>query len=148
MSPSSQEEREQFLDEIRAAQHDAEAAFIRGDAGPRLEFWSHDEPVSVFAALGPSKTGWAELEPMFRSVAARLSGGTDTDYEIVASGVHGDTAWTAGFLRFRVAIDGSEVVSRTLRITHVYRREGGRWRIVHEHSNWEPAASEQASEQG
>jgi ketosteroid isomerase-like protein len=140
MSEPNLTDRGQFLAEISEAQHRAESAFIRGEVAPRLELWSHREPVSVFAALGPSKVGWTELEPMFRSVAARLSAGTDTEFEIVAFDVSGDTAWTAGFLRFRVSIDGDEPHRRTLRMTHVYRREAGQWRIVHEHSNWEPVA--------
>lgn len=35
--------------------------------------------------------------------------------------------------------DGGPLTRYTLRITHVYRREGGEWKVVHEHSNWEPA---------
>ncbi len=45
--------------------------------------WSHQDPVSLFAAVGPSKSGWGEVEPTFRSVASRLSGGRDVEYEIM-----------------------------------------------------------------
>jgi ketosteroid isomerase-like protein len=124
---------------ISALQHEAEEALVNGDVGPRLEMWSHSEPVSLFAAVGPSKTGWAELEPTFRSVAARLSGGHDVSYEIMAFDVSADMAWTAGFVRFTVSMDGGPLTRYKLRITHVYRREGGEWKVVHEHSNWEPA---------
>ena len=54
----------------------------------------------------------ARLEPMFRSVASRLSGGRDVDY-------------------------GGAIRPYLLRITHIYRREGDDWKVVHEHSNWE-----------
>ena len=124
--------------EIAELQHRAEEAFIRGDAGPRLAAWSHNDPVSVFAAVGPSRTGWAELEPMFRSVAARLADGRDVTYEIVAFDATETMAWSAGFLRFSFSLDGGPVLPRTLRITHVYRREPDGWKIAHEHSNWEP----------
>ena len=70
-------DRAAFRTAITALQHKAETALVRGDVGPRLEMWSHEDPVSLFAAVGPSKTGWSELEPTFRSVAARLSGGHD-----------------------------------------------------------------------
>jgi ketosteroid isomerase-like protein len=100
--------------------------------------WSHRDPVSLFAAVGPSESGWGVLEPTFRSVAARLSGGRDVVYEIMEFDVTSDTAWTAGFARFTVSMDGGPLIRRTLRITHVYRREDDEWKVVHEHSNFEP----------
>lgn len=63
--------------ELWGRQHEAEDALVHGDVGPRLAMWSHTEPVTLFAALGPSKSGWAKLEPMFRAVASRLSKGHD-----------------------------------------------------------------------
>ena len=132
------DERESFRNQISSRQHAAEEALIRGEVEPRLQMWSHRDPVAVFAGVGPSRTGWDELEPMFRAVAARLSGGHDVRYEILAIDVAENMAWTAGFLRFVTSMDGAPPASYTLRITHVYRREGGEWKIVHEHSNFEP----------
>jgi ketosteroid isomerase-like protein len=129
--------REAFLGEIHAQQREAEEALIRGDVEPRLQMWSHEDPVSVFAAVGPSASGWKQLEPMFRSVASRLSGGGDVDYDVTVWDVGEDTAWTAGFLRFATSMDGGPIRPYLLRITHIYRREGEAWKVVHEHSNWE-----------
>jgi hypothetical protein len=53
-------DRESFRTLIVESQHEAEAALVRGDVRPRLEMWSHRDPVSLFAAVGPSKTGWDE----------------------------------------------------------------------------------------
>ena len=128
---------ESFRTLISARQHEAEDSLVHGDVGPRLQMWSHHDPVSVFAAVGPSKTGWGELEPMFRSVAARLSGGRDLTYEIMSFDVSGDMAWTAGFVYFTVSMDGGPLTRYTLRITHIYRREAGEWKVVHEHSNFQ-----------
>lgn len=131
-------ERESFATLISEVQHTAEQALVRGNVLPRLDMWSHNNPVCLFAALGPSLTGWDQLEPTFRSVASRLSGGRDVTYEITAFDVIGDHAWTAGFSRFKARMDGGPLSSYALRITHVYRREGGQWKVVHEHSNFEP----------
>ena len=131
-------DRESFRTGISQQQHEAEEALVRGDVGPRLEMWSHQDPVSLFAALGPSKSGWRELEPTFRSVASRLSGGRDVEYEIMEFGVTRDMAWAAGFARFFVSMDGGPLTHRTLRITHLYRREGDERKVGHEHSNFEP----------
>jgi ketosteroid isomerase-like protein len=134
-------DRDAFRDDVLHRQHDAELALVSGDVGPRLAMWSHVDPVCLFAAVGPSKKGWEELEPTFRAVAARLSEGRDVSFELMEFDVGEDVAWTAGFVRFVVSIDGEPASARTLRITHVYRREDGEWKVVHEHSNWEPAGS-------
>jgi hypothetical protein len=58
--------------------------------------WSHTDPVSLFGAVGVSKTGWDELSRTFHRVASRLSGGHDVSYELMAFDVGEDMAWTAG----------------------------------------------------
>jgi len=41
---------EEFLDWVRTSLYDAEVALHNGDAGPRRELWSREEPVSVLGA--------------------------------------------------------------------------------------------------
>jgi ketosteroid isomerase-like protein len=91
--------------------------------------WSHDDAVSVFAAVGPSKSGWDELEPMFHSVAARLSGGHDVTYEIMSFDVNGDMAWTAGFTSFTTTMDGGPptVTRFARRMSSAVKAVSGRW---------------------
>ena len=131
-------DREDFRRLMSQRQHQAEEALVGGDVALRLEMWSHNDPVTLFAALGPSKSGWDDLEPMFRAVASRVSGGQDVSYEIISSDVSGDIGWTIGFSRFTVSIDGGPLTRRTLRLTHLYRREDGEWKVVHEHSDFQP----------
>lgn len=42
-----------------------------------------------------------------------------------------------GFEHKRFDVDG-EPADYTLRVTHVYRREAGEWRIVHRHGDHPP----------
>jgi ketosteroid isomerase-like protein len=131
-------DREAFRRSISERELAAEEALVRGDVGPRLEMWSHADPVSVIAAVGSARSGWAQLEPMFRSVAARLSGGHDVTYEVLAFDVSEDMAWSAGIVRFVGSMDGADPAPIGLRITQVYRLEQGDWKIAHEHSDFLP----------
>ncbi len=131
-------EHRQFKTFVEERQHEGEAALVSGDVGPRLELWSHHDPVTLFAAVGPTKTGWSELEPTFRAVAARLSGGRDVRYDLLAFDVSGDVAWSAGVARFAVSMDGGPITPTVIRLTHAYRREDGAWKVVHEHSDFQP----------
>jgi ketosteroid isomerase-like protein len=56
----------------------------------------------------------------------------------VAAGVSGDLACTVGFERSSLSIDGGPVQENVLRVTHVFRRESGEWKIVHRHGGFAP----------
>jgi ketosteroid isomerase-like protein len=120
-------DRETFRTLISQRQHEAEEALVHGDVGPRLQMWSHNDPVTLFAALRPSKSGWGELEPTFDSVASRVSGGHDVAHELITFDVSGDLAWTVGFSRFTVSIDGGPLTRSPLRVTHPVPAR--RWRM-------------------
>ena len=131
---------EDFLAEMLPKQVAAETAIHNGDVAPRLALWSRNDPVTVFGAKR-SATGWAELDPMFHSVASWFSDSAEYDFEVVAAGASGDLAYTVGYEHNRVKVDG-QPTTYTLRSTHVYRREHGQWRIVHRHADFPPATDQ------
>jgi ketosteroid isomerase-like protein len=128
---------QQFLEAVLPRQVDAERAIHAGDVEPRLAMWSRQDPVTVLGARH-SASGWAEVEPMFRTVASWFSDPRDYRFELVAAGVSGDLAYTAGYEHIQTNVEG-ETRAFTLRATHVYRREEGEWRIVHRHADAPPA---------
>lgn len=124
-----------------ARQQEAEAALVNGDVGPRLALWSRRNPVSLLGAWGPNKTGWPELERIFRWVAERLGSVPYRDFrydvEVAEVSADGQMAYSVGFERFdEVLPDGTR--PWTVRVTHVYRREDGEWKIVHRHGDLAP----------
>jgi ketosteroid isomerase-like protein len=131
-------ELDDFLATFIPRQVEAEKAIHDGDVEPRLALWTRREPVTLFGAWGPCKSGWDELERTFRWVASRFSGGRGYELEIVAADVSGDMAYTVGYERSSSSVDGGPVTPNVLRVTHIYRREGGEWRIVHRHGDHLP----------
>jgi len=125
-----------------ARQEGAEAAMLRGDPGPRCALWSHQDPVSLLGAWGPNRTGWDALDETFRWVAERL-GGTNYDnfrfdVDVAEVSADGAMAYSVGFERFDELLTGGGTKPWTVRVTHVYRREGEDWRIVHRHGDLAP----------
>ena len=109
-------------------------ALHNGDPKPRLEMWSTQDPVTLFgAAMGGS--GWDEVSRIFHSIASRWSDCTDQRVEILAAGVSGELAYTVGFEHTSVSVDGVPAEPYTLRVTQVYRREHGEWKVVHRHAD-------------
>lgn len=128
---------EEFLAAMLPQQLDAERAIHTGDAEPRLVLWSRHDPVTVLGARR-SASGWAEVEPLFRNVASWFSDSRDYRFDLVAAGASGDLAYTVGYEHNEVRVDGEPRTYR-LRVTHIYRREDGEWRIVHRHADGPPA---------
>lgn len=129
---------DEFLAEIVPQQEAAERAIHHGDVEPRMAIWSRNDPVSMFGAAVPVKTGWDDLSQAFRWVASRFTDSTEYRFEVLAAGASGDLAYTVGFEHNTVSVDGAPTTTYTLRVTHVYRRENGEWKIVHRHGDYPP----------
>jgi ketosteroid isomerase-like protein len=112
--------------------YEAELALHNGDAGPRRALWSWEEPVSL---LGAWRSAFAqqELDVLFTSLEARLSNCTSYRFELLASDVPSDMAYTSGLEHISASV-GGEARSFVLRATQVYRHEEGEWKVAHRHA--------------
>lgn len=112
-------------------------ATYRTDPTPYLALWADEEPVSLFGALGPCRTGKSDVSAALGRVGARFSDPSmSIDYEVVEVG--GDLAYTVGYEQGEVAIDGVRRPTR-IRVTHIYRLEEEMWRLVHRHGDFAPS---------
>lgn len=123
-------------------QEEAEAALVQGDVEPRLRLWSRRDPLSLLGAWGPNKTGWPELERIFRWVADRLGSVEHRDFhydvDVAEVSADGQMAYSVGFERFDEVLADGETKPWTVRVTHAYRWEDDDWRIVHRHGDLAP----------
>jgi ketosteroid isomerase-like protein len=125
---------QQFLDAIMPHIYHAETALHNGDAGPRLEMWSHNDPVTIFGAAF-SPIGWAAVAPTFEKLAARFSDCRSCQWEVVAAEVGEDFAYLVAIERTTASVAGSEPTPYMLRSTTIFRLENGKWKIVHRHAS-------------
>jgi ketosteroid isomerase-like protein len=130
---------EEFRTTMLERQVAAEEAFVRGDPRPRMELWSKRDPVTLFGAIGMFESGWGKLSETFSWVASRFSDVTDFRFDVELVAVSGDMAYTLGYERFNGSIAGRPTEPVTVRVTHVYRREDGEWKIVHRHGDNPPS---------
>jgi ketosteroid isomerase-like protein len=140
-------ELDDFRTKMLARQAEAEKAMVLGDAEPRMALWSRRDPVTLFGAAGMSESGWEELSEIFRWIASRFSEVSNFRFDVETAGVSGDMAYSVGYERFDGSIDGRPVEPITVRVTHVYRREDGDWRIVHRHGDNPPPEQRPPTEQ-
>jgi ketosteroid isomerase-like protein len=126
-------EREEFLAETMPRLLEAETALHNGDAAPRLAMWSRNEPVTLFGAW-LSDTGWSDVSHTFEVVASRFSDCTAYEIELVAAGASGDLAYTVAYEHTTASIEDTRRFY-TLRVTQIYRREDGEWKLAHRHGD-------------
>ena len=131
-------ELDDFLTPTLARQIDAEQALINGDAEPRLAMTSTQDPVTVFGAKVPLRSGWDEVSETLGWLAARWSDSTGYRFEVTAAGISGDIAYLVGFEHIANSVVGVPVEPYTLRVTHIFRREDGEWKIAHRHADYVP----------
>jgi ketosteroid isomerase-like protein len=126
-------DRDEFLTWVKTALYDAERALHDGQPAPRRALWSRNEPVSVLGAWR-NANGQQEIDELFEALAGSFSDCTSFKYELLAYDAVGDMAYTSGFEHTSVSVDG-EPRQYTLRVTQVYRREQGEWRVAHRHGD-------------
>jgi ketosteroid isomerase-like protein len=127
-------ETEKFLAATMPRLTEAEIALINGDASQRIAMWSRNEPVTLFGAAA-TRTGWAEARRTFEQLGSLFSDCTAYEIEIVAAGASGDLAYLVAFEHATASVNGVPVEPFTLRVTTVFRREDGEWRVVHRHGD-------------
>lgn len=115
-----------------------------GDPAPYADLWADHGDVTLFGAWGPIERGYGSVTRTFDWVASRFSDGALVPHHEVI-GHSGDLAYTVGFERGEVRVDGGESFVMTIRVTHVLRRLDGNWRIVHRHADFPPADQRHAA---
>ena len=124
-----------FLDEWLPVQRRTGLDLHSGDPSSWLPVWSRRDPVTVFGAAIRARSGWDDVHRTVTWVASAFQRCETYDYELVAADVHGDLAYTCGFERYTATRPNGETVTNELRVTQIYRREDGGWRIVHRHGD-------------
>ena len=130
-------------DEVRGASkqfYAALSAMAGGNAAALADIWSHGAGVTAMHPIGGRQVGWDAVQSSFKGVAELSSGGSvELADQLIR--VAGDVAYEAGVERGRLTLGGHEVTIEH-RVTNIYQREGGAWKLVHHHTDVAPAMLE------
>ena len=113
-----------------------QAAMLNGDPGPLISYWADSDDITVFGGWGPVEKGHKPVTDTMRWVGSRFTGADAVDLEHLVIASSGDLAYTVGFERSHVSVDGGPRHHMTLRVTHIYRRIGGDWKLIHRHADF------------
>jgi ketosteroid isomerase-like protein len=127
-------------EEVRHASKQFYTALNRmanGDAGPMTSTWSHGPGVTALHPIDGRETGWEAVKASFERFAQiATDGNIDLKDQLIR--VEGDVAYELGVEQGECKLGGHPVDIKH-RVTNIYRREGGGWRMIHHHSDTSPA---------
>ena len=127
-------ETEEFLAVMRPRIDEAEIALHNGDGDLRRGMWSRTEPLTLFGAAMNGR-GWGEVGAIFDALETQFSNCTAYRNEIVAAEARGDLAYVVALEHTTASINGAPPKPYVLRVTTVFRREDGEWKVVHRHGD-------------
>jgi ketosteroid isomerase-like protein len=115
----------------------AQARFINGDPTMWKEHASHTEDATIFGAFGGHEKGWKEVGQRNDWASSQFTeGGTKRPFEYLNSASSGDLAFTVAIERDEVRPRGQDQpITRALRVTQIFRKEGGVWKLLHRHAD-------------
>lgn len=109
---------------------------LNGDADPLAEIWSHSAAVTAMHPIGGRQVGWDEVSASFERVAQLATDGkVELKDQLIR--VVGDVAFEAGVEHGRLKL-AARPVTIEHRVTNIYQREAGAWKMTHHHTDTSP----------
>jgi ketosteroid isomerase-like protein len=123
-----------------SAHEEVYQASERFHAGPLSDIWSHSELASTMHPVGGLQVGWDAVRQSWEQIAPLASGGQVTLNDQIIQ-IVGDVAYELGFEYGQMDLAG-EHVAIDHRVTNLYCKEAGGWKIILHHTDLSPAMQE------
>ena len=116
--------------------HAAMADVADGDVSAIKALYSHSAAATSFYGWGGYEKGWEAVSTRWDWAGAQFKGGT-VRHENISTVITPEMFFVTDIETFegqRVA-SVENITGWSNRVTHIFRREGGEWRLVHRHAN-------------
>jgi ketosteroid isomerase-like protein len=125
------------FDEVVEQYHLALNEFLKGNPEPVKSFFSHRDDVTLANPLvGLPARGWERVAATLEHASSQFRDGENVGFETVAKYVTPELAYVLSIERDKVKVGGSEdTAPSALRVTMIFRPEGGTWKEVHRHAD-------------
>lgn len=116
--------------------HRAGREITNGNPEVYKRLYSRRDDVTLANPFGPPVRGWSEVSATLDRAAGNYRDGEAVGFENVSTGIGSDMAYTVEVESYRARVGGaSELEAVAIRVTTVFRREEGTWKVVHRHAD-------------
>jgi hypothetical protein len=111
----------------------ADIAFTNGSPAAWSALLATEHPIALLGGAGGFETTLPGIAQRTEQITSLYRNG-QVQFDYVTKGVSGDIAYTVATERRKIDIGGAPTES-SLRVTNIYRREGGQWKLVVRHAD-------------
>jgi ketosteroid isomerase-like protein len=134
VTPVDQQGSETFATAIGRL-HAAMAEVANGDTAAIKALYAHSADATSFYGWGGYERGWEAVSRRWDWAGRQFKGGS-VSYENLTMVVTTELAYTTDIETFTARLDGAaQPTTWSNRVTHVFLREQGTWRLIHRHAN-------------
>ncbi len=124
------------FDRVVEQNHSALDEFMKGNHEPLAGLYSRRDDVTLGNPFGPFARGFEQVLQTMQRAAAHYRDGRSRTFDSVSSHVTPDLAYTVEVERLESKVGGREDVQPvSVRVTSIFRREDGAWKLVHRHAD-------------
>jgi len=128
----SGKEFEQFLKRRKEASDD----FVNGKFGSLEKISTQNSPATIFGPKGDCVQGPDEVNSANAKGAEQFKPEGTNTFDVIHKDADGDLAYWVGIQRSVVHIRGHDSpIPMDLRVTEIFRRESGEWKLMHRHAD-------------
>jgi ketosteroid isomerase-like protein len=126
----------QDLDQAIELNHLSIDQFTKGTSKPLEALYSRSDDVTLGNPFGPFVRGFDQVARTMERAAEHYRDGHAVGFDLIARYESPDLACIVEVERVEARMGGADEPSPVaLRVTTLYRREDGAWRIVHRHAD-------------
>jgi ketosteroid isomerase-like protein len=116
--------------------HRAGVEITNGNPGVYKSLYSRSDDVTLSNPFGPPVRGWNDVSERLDHAAEQYRDGEAVSFENVSTIIAADLAYTVEVESYRARVGGAaEMTPVSVRVTTVFRREDGVWKLLHRHAD-------------
>jgi ketosteroid isomerase-like protein len=124
------------FDDFLVLRERAAGAYVRGDGTGVDAIVPHEGAASFHSPGGETVTGGQEVARRYLTDAALFHDNGVSDFQVIQKGHAGDIGFWTGFQVAKAQIGEMPApADMRLRVTEVFRRVDGAWKLVHRHAD-------------
>ena len=116
--------------------HRAGLEITNGNPEVYKTLYSRRDDVTLANPFGPPARGWSEVSTTLDRAAENYADGEVVGFENVSKVLTSDLAYTVEIESYRARVGGADMLaSVAVRVTTIFRRENGVWKVTHRHAD-------------
>jgi ketosteroid isomerase-like protein len=116
--------------------HEAGLEITNGNAEGYKRLYSRRDDVTLANPFGPPSRGWSDVSATLDRAAMVYRDGEVAGFENVSTIISSELAYVVEVERYRARVGGAdEMAAVAVRVTTVFRRESGLWKVTHRHAD-------------